>query len=721
MIVSTIPKKTPTTIPQIETSTIIETSPTRIYNCSYFTFEINCIFTNLTNEQIHDKLKQELVSTYPVNGASILVNASDSYSFQVTNTLNERNIINNNMGRKANVVDLGECEQTLKGIYHIDNESSIIILKYYQLEGASKDKKIQYELYHPTTYEKLNLSYCQNNTYELYIPIAQNEEIINIFLNAKEQGYDLFNPDDPFYSKICTRYTSEGGTDVLLDDRISFYFNKVANYTTCPDGCKFISYSSETQDLKCECGIIDEDISTLDLNKITTKNTYKAFLSTLKYSNYKVMRCYNLVFNYEIFRQNIGSILTLILFIIYLCMLILYICKDNTQIKVSIAKIIFRKNSSSKLSEDETLEQENSSKKDKKKSLKFPPKKRNKNNSVVINSEYNKKTDKIELIESSPEKSNKQNIANYLKQKKQKKIEKHRTKSVTNSNQQILGISKFNNKSSKKDKIQSDESLTSKKYEGNKQQIISKIGEKNNIETLSLKHGDYDNFELNNLEYIPACEHDKRSFFVSYWSVLLREHIAIMTFFAWYDYNLFYIKLNRFLIQFCTNFTMNGMFFSDESMHYLYVNNGEYNFVQKIPQMAISIVIGHILEVILCYLSLTDAPIYQIKELARNKTTENKKKIFQIIKCIRRKLIIFNIFTFLLFLFYWYFISAFCAVYPNTQKIFIRDSMTSFLTSMIDPLVIYGITSILRTISLSKCCKKKASFVYGLSEILPMF
>ena len=47
--------------------------------------------------------------------------------------------------------------------------------------------------------------------------------------------------------------------------------------------------------------------------------------------------------------------------------------------------------------------------------------------------------------------------------------------------------------------------------------------------------------------------------------------------------------------------------------------------------------------------------------------------------------------------------------------------MTSFLTSMIDPFIIYGLTSILRAISLSECCKKKASFIYGLSEILPIF
>ena len=89
VIASTIPKRIPPTFSQNEMSTIIETSPTIINNCSYYTFEINCIFTNLTNQQILDKLKQELISTYPKNGMSILVNASDSYSFQVTNTINE--------------------------------------------------------------------------------------------------------------------------------------------------------------------------------------------------------------------------------------------------------------------------------------------------------------------------------------------------------------------------------------------------------------------------------------------------------------------------------------------------------------------------------------------------------------------------------------------------------------------------------------------------------
>ena len=229
----------------------------------------------------------------------------------------------------------------------------------------------------------------------------------------------------------------------------------------------------------------------------------------------------------------------------------------------------------------------------------------------------------------------------------------------------------------------------------------------------------YDVFELNNLDYLPACEIDKRSFCRTYWSVLLREHIALKTFVAWNDYNLFFIKIHRFKIQFCTNMAMNGLFFSDESMHNLYVNNGEYDFVQQIPQILYTLIIGHVLEVILCYLSLTDTPVYKIKELSRDK--ENVGKIIQIINCLKINLIIFFIFTFLLFLFYWYFVWAFCAVYPNTQGIFIRDFMTSFVTSMIDPFLIYFLTTGLRKISLSGCCKKRASLVYNISQLLPIF
>ena len=53
------------------------------------------------------------------------------------------------------------------------------------------------------------------------------------------------------------------------------------------------------------------------------------------------------------------------------------------------------------------------------------------------------------------------------------------------------------------------------------------------------KYKNLDNFELNNLEFVEACEYDKRSFCTTYCSVLMREHLVLLTFFSCKDYNLF--------------------------------------------------------------------------------------------------------------------------------------------------------------------------------------
>ena len=154
-------------------------------------------------------------------------------------------------------------------------------------------------------------------------------------------------------------------------------------------------------------------------------------------------------------------------------------------------------------------------------------------------------------------------------------------------------------------------------------------------------------------------------------------------------------------------------------MHRKYVQGEDLTFVEKIPQLLFTLIISHIIEVILCCLSMTDTPIYEIKALSKKQNSG--EKIIDIIDCMKSKLTIFFIFTFFLFLFYWYFISAFCAVYQNTQVIFLRDSGLSILTSFLDPFIIYGITTFLRIISLSVCFKKKLGCIYKLSDIIPIF
>ena len=412
----------------------------------------------------------------------------------------------------------------------------------------------------------------------------------------------------------------------------------------------------------------------------------------LKNSNWKVMICYNLVFNWEIFQHNSGSIISLIFFLIYLGFIVYYAFRGTEPIQLEISKIVFKENKSENDSDknDNDINRANVKGKNKKKrknkkvKIKNPPKKdksRKINNGITIVKDSDTK------LSSS---------LNFSKKTCDEKL-------MTNP-----GKSKNDNF---KNKINKDLIYT----EG---AILNKKGEKTKIKKEEEAIPDLDNFELNNLEYVDAVKFDKRPFLTTYWSVLMREHIVLFTFLSWNDYNIFYIKIERFLVLICTQMAMNGLFFSDESMHKAN-NDDNYNFVQQLPKIIFSLIATHIIEVVLCFLSMTDTTYYKIKKLSKDK--QNDEKIINEIKCMKRKLIGFYVFTFLLFLFYWYFISAFCAVYQNTQKTFILDSFISIVVQFIDPFFIYCFTTLLRYISLTKCANKNMECLYKTSDLIPIF
>jgi len=205
-----------------------------------------------------------------------------------------------------------------------------------------------------------------------------------------------------------------------------------------------------------------------------------------------------------------------------------------------------------------------------------------------------------------------------------------------------------------------------------------------------------------------------------YWYLLKREHLIIFTFFNKNDYNIFSIKLSKLFLAICTDMAFNVFFFSDESVHNIYVNKGTYDYIGQLAQMIYSTIISQILQIFINYLTMTDIHYYKTKEtLKENKISE--KQFEFLIKCIKYKIIIFYGFTFLLFLFFWYLISAFCAVYENTQKIFITDSISSFIMGLIYPFVLYLAPAGLRIISLKSKEKKNLKFLYIISDKIPFF
>ena len=87
-----------------------------------------------------------------------------------------------------------------------------------------------------------------------------------------------------------------------------------------------------------------------------------------------------------------------------------------------------------------------------------------------------------------------------------------------------------------------------------------------------------DDLELNNISYDDAIYLDKRNCFEIYKSKILKKHLILYTFCAFNDHNLIYIKIARFIFLVCTNMAMSVLFFSDGSMHKIYLDYGKYKF-----------------------------------------------------------------------------------------------------------------------------------------------
>ena len=678
--ITTIPTTIITTIPITVVTTSVTTEPTTnipttiIEEKCKWGIEVNYTdsFANLKSGEIYEYEIQNIINSYCLKGSSVIVDGQEG-KFQVTTSRKEYKEDNSDFTK----LNLTDCENILKAHYNIDPNAELIILKYFK----SDDKSVQYDLYNPFTHQKLNLSLCENTTVDMYIPIEMDEKTSELYLDLKDQGYEPLDLNDKFYREICTPYTSENGTDVLLDDREEFIYTSLVNATVCPSECDFSEFIVDKKYIKCECDTNTTGIETLDLEHLSGKNIGNSFISTLQTTNWKVMRCYNLVFNFKIFCHNYGSILILILFVVYLLFMIYFSIKDINPLKVQISKMLF----------EESEEEEEKETKIISKNIKLIKKMKNKNTEKIKGKAPPKKKslkmfNKGEKVEEKYINTEDHALVNQ----KRKPVKKKSTQRTT-----LRRTSAIRNSFINKDELKKEEENKNKKF---------------------------DNFELNNLDYPEACKYDKRSCCATYFSVLMREHLALLTFFACKDHNLFYVKIENFLILFCVDMTMSGLFFVHESMHRKYTQGEDFTFVQKLPQLLFTLIVAHILEVILCYFSMTDTNYYEIKGL---NLKEKKKgdKIMNILSKMKRNLVTFFVISFILFLFFWYFISAFCAVYQNTQKIFLRDSMISFATSLIDPFFIYGITTLLRCISLSKLCKKNCccGCLFKISDIIPIF
>ena len=512
-----------------------------------------------------------------------------------------------------------------------------------------------YEVYNPYTTEKLNLSLCSNvkiNTYSAHYPSEESKSKIK---QLNELGYDLYNINDNFYQDICSPFTSDNGTDILLSDRKSDFYQ---NISLCENNCTYKGYDLDKNRVQCECSV-KEEIKVEESSN--NDNILENLFSASTFSNIKLIKCYKLVFSAKGQNDNKGSIIFLSINFVIIILSIIYAINHEKYIMRNIRKINNEKYKDSKPINDIINNFNGKSKIQ----LVFPP----------------KRTEKKTKKQNKSKKNKNILIFNYI----------NNNQNISNSISKIKPLNKNNNKSEKSVIL-----LSEKEPQNN-----SKINEE-------IKYDIY-NFideELNSLSYDLAFKYDKRTFCQYYISLLKQKHLIIFTFCNNKDYNIFVLKLCLFLSSFALYFAVNALFFTDETMHNIYKENGKSNIFSQISNIFYSTIISCFINVIIKKLGLSYNDMVKIKQIP-DKNEELKQSII-LRKKLKIKFSIFFIFIFILDSFFWYFISAFCAVYKNTQIILIENTLSSFALSLLYPFGINLIPGIFRIPSLknySGCSK----------------
>ena len=241
----------------------------------------------------------------------------------------------------TSIINFGKCEEELKNYYNISNTSNLYILMIdFNLKGINHPI-VEYEIFYPnenSTMEKLNLSICKDIKIELFIPINTTDDIDDI---------DKYNPKSSYYNDICTKATSESGTDIIIEDRRNEFIDK--NMSLCEENCTFLEYDKDYKKAKCSCEV-KTFFSFINEIKINKDKLMKNFKDINAITNIQIIKCYKIAFNNKNIIKNYGFYILSFIFLFCIICSILFYSKfydsliEEINVIISTLKISLSKN-----------------------------------------------------------------------------------------------------------------------------------------------------------------------------------------------------------------------------------------------------------------------------------------------------------------------------------------------------------------------------------------
>ena len=683
---------------------------------------------NTTLDEFKDQIGRD-INLY-IN-SSKLINGSNFLSIiSTSDKINPEEQLNNGISSFY----FGNCTNVIKEYYHIPEGQNLIIVnielkngKIQQYQSNSKEEESFY-LGKDTEIEifdfsgkKLDVSVCKEDL-KIMKYIGNVEELdIESSKKFSNLGINVFNPSDKFFNDLCHPYDNPDNKDItLIDRRIDFY----QNVTFCQDGCTFtgINYTLQIANCLCNTSYLQGENNVIydkkESEKVNFKSITKSFVENLFSFNIEVVKCYNLVIDPKILIQNYGFYSLFIMLLLQVVFHIIYLVKKLKSLKYFMLKFNGRNIINKKVSIFNKNNNKNNIKLNKnnyknKFKVNFPPKNIKVKNQNIGKSpgtkiyfKYNvynyKNNNDINLKDNAKNQENNNikkinNSEEYSKDMLKGKLSKNLNK-INISN--IKFKSKFRNiRGKKKISLKNKNNLIQKKI--NKEAIIK------------LSRTDYD---LQDIDYEEAIIFDKRSYLRMFWGFLLDSQIILGTFCTENHLDLFVIKLSFLVCTFQISFFLNALFYTDEYISDAYHNEGVLDFFSGLPKSIYSFVATLITTNLLRMLSNSKSELMQI--IIERNSYKNYLNLIKIkLDKLRRKLIIYFILVHILELFFLYFVTAFCAVYRNSQKYWFFGCIESFGMDSLVALIICIMLALFRFISI----KKRIKYFYVLANIISIF
>ena len=576
---------------------------------------------------------------------------------------------------KMSKVDFQGCYEKVKTQYHIEEDLITTVVD----KKSSNNPTSYYSFFHPKSGEKLDAeNICKGEVIKvkenLTTILNSNDTKYELQSSLTEQGINIFDVNDPFYTDLCFDYKNPNKRDIPLSERIKNIF---PNITLCSDGCQNDGINLEEMTATCNCEFNDITHNEVIKENAVLDSMVGQIFDLINSSNILVVKCYKYIFKY--FKNSIGGILTSSIIAFNLILGFIFFTKSMPLISEYILSITNRY----LLYLSIPIQ----------KNIKFPPKR-------VSKYDIRKDTKK----KSTKRKKSKKNIDNIDNDKdNNNKIETIETKEKLN-----IQEGKHKRKSLKKrsTKISLNNQYTN--------EITSDYLHENAIIKKFVE--EYLETSPDEMEYDDAIKKDDRTFCQYFGENLKEKQIIANTFIAYDPIKPRVIKIILFNLNLVLYFVINGLFISESYIIELYnLGEKEENFFSFLPRSIerlfyttiVSLIIGYVTS----FFFLEEEKIKGIFKRDLENKTILKQNINELINTLKKRYISFIIFVFVILIISLYYLLCFNYVYPKTQIEWIKSSIAIIIIIQLLSVLQILLEAILRFLSFE--CESEKLFKFA--------